>query len=66
MTEAGQGHGLTDQEKRVLLDAGWRETNLDCMTRWWSDGREAKLYSPREAYEEVVRRLRATREEWQE
>lgn len=57
--------GLTEQEKRVLLDAGWSMTPLDCMTPWWFDGREPKSYEPREAYEECVRRLRATREEWQ-
>ena len=62
----GQMHphsGLTDQEERVLLDAGWRETGFESLPPPWTDGRVATFYTPREAYEECVRRLKTTREE---
>lgn len=56
--------GLTDAEETVLLGAGWRETGFESLPPPWWDGRDgAKLYSPREAYDECVRRLRATRGE---
>lgn len=62
----GQMHphsGLTDREERVLLDAGWCETLFESLPPPWTDGREATLYTPREAYAECVRRLKATRGE---
>lgn len=64
----GQKHpysGLTDQEECVLLDAGWRETDFESLPPPWTDGHEPKLYTPREAYAECVRRLKATRDEVQ-
>ena len=51
--------GLTDQEARILEEAGWRESAFESLPPPWFNA-EGELLPPRKALEKVMANLKAT------